>query len=330
MQSLAKPKAQPFARNRALRDASWQAVYDAMKTDPAVHVFGEGAQVKAKFDAPQMLADFPDRIHTMPISEDGNLNFCVGAALMGCKPLCDVISADFLYRAMDSLVNTAAKLEGHTIVIRAETLLGGPTTGQRPEASLAHVPGLNVVIPSTPEDAYGLMATALAVPGVTVYFEDRMIEDAEFGKNIWLRESVPFGSLSVRLLVKGSHVAVLTYGVMRQRIERLLQAQGFDNDFYKEPDYRADLYDLQSIWPLPLDYLEYGHIFKRTSNLLIVEPDIQEFGVGAEIAAWVAERMPRIRVRRLGAKRSTISAAPSLQYTALPSDQEILDAIASF
>ena len=132
MSSLAiKPKSQPFARNRLLRDASWQAVYDAMRLSPDLHVFGEGAQVKSHFDAPKIEADFPERVHTMPIAEDGGVNFAVGAALMGYTPLYDVISADFLFRAMDSIVNTAAKLEGHTIVIRAETLIGGPTTGQR-------------------------------------------------------------------------------------------------------------------------------------------------------------------------------------------------------
>src|SRR3990167_4997984 len=105
-------KATPFARNRLLRDASWKAVYDAMAKDPSVYVFGEGAQVKATFDAPKMAADFSDRIVTLPISEDGNVNLCAGTALMGYTPVCDLISADFSYRAMDSLVNTCAKMDG--------------------------------------------------------------------------------------------------------------------------------------------------------------------------------------------------------------------------
>ena len=137
---LASPTKSPFSRSHLLRDASYQAVYDVMVTDPAVHLFGEGAEVKVHYDAPAIERDFPGRVHTLPISEDGNVNFAVGASLVGIKAIVDIISADFLYRAMDSIANTAAKLnfvmgpgrEPSTIVIRAEFLLGGPTTGQRP------------------------------------------------------------------------------------------------------------------------------------------------------------------------------------------------------
>ena len=319
----------PFARPRLLRDASWKAVHEAMRANPAVHVFGEGAEVKAFYDAPAMLKEFPGRIHTLPISEDGNLNVACGAALMGTVPVVDMISCDFLYRAMDSIVNTAAKLEGRTIVLRAETILGGPTTGQRPEASLAHVPGLYVAIPSTPRDSYGLMVAALGRAGVTVFIEDRMVQDGEAWSvhDLETVEPLPFGNLAVRFLVKGSNCAILTYGVMRQSIERLLKEQAF-NDFYAEPNHRADLYDLRSIYPIDWRYLKEGHIFRRTRNLLIVEPDIVYGGVGAEIAAWVAENMPSVRIKRLGARRETMDAAHPER--SLPADQEVLDAIAGF
>src|SRR3990167_7243486 len=229
--SLPKPARFSFARNHLIRDASWRAVYDAMK-DSLVHLFGEGAAVKAHYDAPDIERDFPDRVHTMPISEDGNVNFAVGAALMGVVPIVDVISADFLYRAMDSICNTAAKLDfvtgkPHTIVIRAEFLTGGPTTGQRPEALFTHIPGLRVVIPSTPRDAYGLMKSALATPGVTLFFEDRMISDAGpfHPADLKVGESVPLGVISARQWVVRGIAAIFTYGVMRQVVERVLQRQ---------------------------------------------------------------------------------------------------------
>src|SRR3990167_6632602 len=341
MNSLAtRPKANPFARNRLLRDASWQAVYDAMRRSPDVHVFGEGAQIKSRFDAPKIEAEFPERVHTMPIAEDGGLNFAVGAALMGYTPLYDVISADFLFRAMDSIVNTAAKLEGHTIVIRAETLIGGPTTGQRPEAMFAHIPNLNVVIPSTPHDAYGLMAAALQHPGVTLYIEDRMIEDS----GPWLAgdretgETVPIGPIGVRWFPmrtpvrKMPLVTVLAYGVMRQRAERLLASwlEAWDGDYSAEPNLSVDMLDLRSIYPLDLDYLKHGRYgLHRTRKLLIIEPDVVHGGVGAEIAAWVAEEMPDVRVKRLGAPRRTVPAAPSEHHRMFPSEEEMRDAILS-
>ena len=232
LKSLAKPKSQPFARNRLLRDASLQAVYDAMAADPSVHLFGEGAHIKVHYDAPKIEADFLPRVHTLPICEDGNTNYAAGAALAGVKPIVDIISSDFLYRAMDSICNTSAKLNfvrhGQppvTMVIRAEFLTGGPTTGQRPEALFAHIPGLRVVIPSTPHDAYGLMRTALATPGVTIYFEDRMIDDAQPWNKHDLKtgETVPIGKASYRRYGQRGTAIVVTYGVLRQRVELLLE-----------------------------------------------------------------------------------------------------------
>lgn len=336
----------PFTRNRLLRDASWKAVHDAMRTDASVHVFGEGAVVKASYDAPDMLFDFPMRIHTLPISEDGNVNFAVGAALMGITPIVDIISADFLFRAMDSICNTAAKLDfvtgkQHTIVIRAETLIGGPTTGQRPEAMFAHVPGLNVVIPSTPHDAYGLMATALKTPGVTLFIEDRMIVDSGpwLTGDLEVGEAVPFGSVGLRWLPMTTQarkvplVTVLAYGVMRQRAEAILAPwlANWNGDPYAEPNLSVDLLDLRSIYPVDYSYLTQGRSsLSRTGKLLIIEPDIKYGGVGAEIAATIAELMPFVKVKRLGAKRETIAARADRHHLYLPSDQEVIDAIVNF
>ena len=343
MLSLTKPKAQPFARNHLLRDASWKAVHDAMRADPMIHVFGEGAQIKAHYDAPELLAAFPSHFHTMPIAEDGSVNFAVGTALMGYKPIIDVISCDFLFRAMDGIVNTAAKLEGRTIVIRAETLLGGPTTGQRPEAMFCHVPGLRVVCPSTPRDAYGLMAAALKTPVVTIFIEDREISDS----GPWLTgdlvtgevQSVLASSPNKRFLPMSSAaklvpvVTVLAYGVMRPVVERAVAPWllYWDGDYYAEPNYSIDLLDMPVLCPFDFDYLEHGRYgLKRTGKLLIVEPDVVYGGVGAEIAAWVAENMPEVKVKRLGAPKRAIPASPALHGGMLPSEEEILDAIASF
>lgn len=330
---LSKP--QPFARNHVLRDAFGRAVYDAMKANPSVYLFGEGAEVKQHYDAPMILRDFPERILTTPIAEDGLVNFALGAALLGIVPVVDIISADFLYRAMDSICNTAAKFNAvrpdqapRTLVIRAEFMVGSPSTGQRPEALFAHIPGLTVHVPSTPADAYGLMATALKTPGVHLLFEDRMVADNGcFQPEDFYSPSVPFGRLSWRLRNPGASLTILTYGVMRQRVEALVS----------EHRGHVNLYDLRSIYPL--DMTGIIDAVKRTGRLLIVEPDVVHAGVGAEIAAQVAERLPHeipiglgethVRIKRLGAPRVTIPASMGLHARMLPSDQEILDAIAA-
>jgi len=338
VQLLEQQKKSPFNRNHVIRDAIGKAIYDQMGLDQSIHLFGEGAQVKVHYDAPDIERDFADRVHTLPISEDGSINFCVGASLLGVKPIYDLITADFAYRAMDSIANTAAKQnflreDKSTIVIRSEFLTGGPTTGQRPEALFTHIPGLNVVVPSTPWDAYGLMLTALRTPGVTLFFEDRMIEDDEFsnsnglwGKDIPLMEPIPFGMSSWALRGQRSNVTVLTYGVMRQVVQRALAPYKFNHDYYAdEYPMLCDVIDLRCLYPI--DWAFIKKMLERTGKLLVIEPDVTYGGVGAEIAATISEEMPHVRVKRLGAPRATIPASKSLHGQMLPTEGQVLDAI---
>lgn len=310
-----------FSRNHLIRDALGQALYDAMSQDSSIHLFGEGAHVKVHYDAPNIEADFPDRVHTMPISEDGNTNFAVGASLLGVKPVVDVIGADFLHRTLDSICNTAAKLnftrpdqEPRTIVIRSEFLTGGPTTGQRPEALFTHIPGLRVVVPSTPWEAYGIMRSALVTSGVTLVFEDRMIEDEDdsgFEGGFFC----PLGVASWCQRGLWSDPTILTYGVMRQVAERVI----------RKHNIQCTLIDLRSLSPIDWPFIEEK--LSRCSKLLVIEPDITYGGIGAEILAHVAEEMPWVKVKRLGAPMATIPAAMSLHGEMLPGEKEILDAI---
>ncbi len=314
-------KANPFARNHEIRDAIGQALYDGMAQDETVHLFGEGCEAKQHYDAPQIERDFADRIHTMPISEDGNANFAVGASLLGIKPVVDIIGADFLYRCMDSICNTAAKLDfvsgqEHTIVIRAEFLTGGPTTGQRPEALFTHIPGLRVVIPSTPRDAYGLMRTALTTPGVTLFFEDRMIQDTGpfTPEDLVLGDTVSFGKVAMRRYGDRGQPLVITYGIMRQVVERALELRR-----------GVRVLDLRTIYPIDWETLRW--CMSRHNRILIVEPDITYGGVGAEIAATLAQEFVCVQIKRLGATRETIPAAMSLHSQMMPDAEEIIDAI---
>jgi len=332
MQLLEQQKKSPFNRNHALRDAIGKAIHDQMALDQSIHLFGEGAQVKVHYDAPDIERDFAGRVHTLPISEDGNTGFAVGASLLGVKLVVDIITADFLYRAMDSICNTAAKQnflreDKSTIVIRSEFLVGGPTTGQRPEALFTHIPGLRVVVPSTPRDAYGLMLTALRTPGVTLFFEDRMIADDGFWteEDRRLEDALPFGVPLVRQIGLRGSCTILTYGIMRQTVEDILRAWKWNGDPYVEPNLGAGLVDLRSIYPIGWDFIKFD--VERTGRLLIIEPDVIYGGVGAEIVATIAEDMPHVRVKRLGAPRATIPASKSLHDRMLPTREAIIDAI---
>ena len=319
-------KAIPFLRNRLIRDAINQAIYDAMREDPSIYILGEGAWVKAHYDAPQILAEFPERIVTLPISEDGNTNFAVGASLLGIKPIVNHITADFTFRAMDSIVNTAAKLNfvlpdsepRRTIVIQAEFLTGGPTTGQRNEMLFARIPGLNVVIPSIPRDAYQLMRQALAEPGITLFFEDRQIEDSETLPSDFCtgQMTAPF-KWSIRSRNYEPALVILTYGLMRQRVESVLATEKIEG---------ALVYELCTLSQLPIGLI--GMYIRPSGKLLIVEPDIAFGGIGAEIIAQLHEQLDRpFKAVRLGGPREVIPASRDGQARMLPSREEILEAI---
>lgn len=320
-------KSRTWFRNRLVRDGIYQAIYERMKVDPSIFLFGEGAHMKVHFDAPNIEKEFSNRVVTLPISEDGNTNFAIGTSLVGVKPIVDVISSDFLFRTMDSICNTAAKLSyvsevsGHpkTIVVRSEFLFGGPTSGQRLESLFTRIPGLNVVIPSNPKDALGLMRTALERSGVTIFFEDRMISDATTKSSDMLdgsSEKIPFGKGKVRKA--GNSLTVISYATTLREIESLIDANEFD----------CELIDLRCLYPL--DYQTICDSVRRTGKVLIVEPDVVFSGIGAEIGAYIAESCfssLKAPIKRLGAPRSIIPVSMDMHKFMLPSKEEITKAI---
>jgi pyruvate/2-oxoglutarate/acetoin dehydrogenase E1 component len=291
-----------------------------MKVDPSIYIMGEGSHMKIHFDSPQIEKEFPDRIITLPISEDANTNFALGMALAGAKPIVDVITADFLYRTMDSICNTVAKSnfvsDPKTIVIRSEFMTAGPTTGQRPESLFTHIPGLNVVIPSNPLDARGLMDTTLETKAATLFFEDRMIEDkTTFPDDMdTYLDIIPLGKAKIRR--KGRKLTIVSYALTLRMLDILIETKNLD----------YELIDLRSIYPVDYDLI--AESVKRTGRLLVVEPDVAYAGVGAEIASQISERCFDYLahpVTRLGAPRTTIPASRSLHDFMLPSEKRILE-----
>lgn len=295
----------PWHRNRKIRDGICEAIYSEMCTNDRIYLLGEGAHMKVHFDAPKIEKKFPKRVVTLPISEDGNGNMAVGMALAGLIPIVDVISSDFLFRAMDSICNTMAKLgtvqEPRTIIVKAEFLTGGPTSGQRIEAMFTHVPGLTVAIPSTPMDAYHMMQKALGSKEITLLFEDRMIKDEWFDKD-------PVNSCEYSTETPG--LTTVSYGITYVLAHRALKGKKFD------------LFDIQTLYPLNLDRVLES--LGRTKKLLIVEPSAVFMGIGAEIAAQASEKIPGCKIRRLGGPRRTIPASRDLHKKMMPTEADIL------
>ncbi|HEV2139032.1 MAG TPA: transketolase C-terminal domain-containing protein [Nitrososphaerales archaeon] len=316
-------------RNLLIRKGISTAIYETMKTDQLVYIMGEGAHMKVHFDAPYIEKEFSNRVVTWPIAEDSGVNFALGASLLGVKPIFDVITADFLFRVMDSVCNTCATTtyiageQANPIIIRGEFLLFAPSTGQRLEAVFGHIPNLNVVVPSNQVDAYHLMLDALRRKEVTVFFEDRMVADASMKPVDKLdyaarRSPTKIGEAFVRK--RGNKLTVVSYALTLQRTEEVLD---------EHPDWDVELIDLITI--KPFDREKVLDSVLKTGKLLVVEPDIVTGGTGAEVVAAMVELVNElgrdIRVKRIGAPLRTIPASPSLHDLIIPNKGRIERAI---
>lgn len=323
-------KKDPWFRNRLVRDAIYEAIYEAMQARPEIYLLGEGAHMKVHFDAPNIERGFKDRIVTMPISEDANSNFAVGMSLAGLVPIVDVISSDFLFRTMDAICNTMAKSgtvgKPRTMIVRAEFLTGGPTSGQRIESLFCHIPGLRVVVPSNPADAYACMRFALTCKQPTIFFEDREIVDTDIPDTLkrpsdtWPASGCRWaiGHPNGMLHISPKPITIVSYGIMCHRLENLLR---------DTPNIH--LLDLRTL--SPLDTRTILESVTLTSRLLIVEPSNQFMGIGAEIAAQVAQKLKYCEfyceIIRVGGPHKTIPASREKHDEMLPSNEQILQAI---
>jgi pyruvate dehydrogenase E1 component beta subunit len=266
-----------------------QALRDAMTQDDTVVLLGEDiAGAGGSFKATRDLLDVfgPDRVRDTPISEASMVSLAVGAAMTGLRPVVEIMFMDFVTLAMDGLVNQAAKARfmfgGRSsvpMVLRTPHgggLNAGPQHSQCLEAWLAHVPGLKVVCPATPDDAYGLLRTAIADPDPVVFVENK----AMYGRkgDVDTTQSIPLGK--ARVAREGRDVSIVTYGAT---VHVCMAAA----DRLAESGIEAEVIDLRTIQPWDAETVMAS--LKRTHRLVIVHEAVQAFGVGAEIAAHVAD-----------------------------------------
>ncbi|MBI1948814.1 MAG: pyruvate dehydrogenase [Deltaproteobacteria bacterium] len=318
---------------RIFEDAIDAAIADAMASDERVVLFG--------LDVPMLRAGLyarfgEGRVLGAPISEGAYLTAAVGAAMAGLRPVVEIMMVDFMGVALDALLNHAAKLEGFThgrwrcpLVVRTACGAGygdGGQHGQTLWGLLAGIPGLTVVAPSTPDDAYGLMASALAHDGPVVLLEHKLLtknwlEFVGSGGRAGLSfdvpadghegevsgRPVPFGKAVVRR--RGDDVTLVSLGVGVHRAlaaAELLAAEGIS----------AEVLDLRSV--LPLDEGAVLASVRRTGRLLVVDEDYRRFGLSGELAAVVAEHGVAARFARV-CTDDTIPFARHLEAAALPS-----------
>ena len=313
-------------------EAIREGLAQAMEADPRVFLFGEdvGVYGGAFGVSGDLLKRFgPERVIDTPISELGLAGAAVGAALTGMRPVLEIQFSDFVTLAMEQIVNQAAKIRfmfgGKASVPMVVRLPSGSGTGaagqhsQSLEAWFAHVPGLKVVQPSTPHDAKGLLLAAIDDPNPVLIFEHKLLYKTK-GTVPSAPYRVPIGKAVVRR--EGRDVTIVAASIMTLRAlaaaERLAQ-EGID----------AEVIDLRSL--RPIDFATIAGSVRKTGRLVVVYEGVKTMGIGAEIAAQVAEdddvfRALKAPIVRLGGADSPIPYNPVLEKATVPQESDIFTA----
>ncbi|SEP26790.1 alpha-ketoacid dehydrogenase subunit beta [Trujillonella endophytica] len=287
-------------RTMSYRDAIRAAMLEEMRRDPAVVVFCEDARFWT-MPTNGFVDEFgPDRVPIMPISEEGFTGAAIGAAMTGLRPIVDYTISNLMYVAWDQLVNHAAKnrylFGGQTsvpIVFRAAMKYANATAAQhsdRPYPQLMNVPGLKIVVPSTPADALGLLKSAIRDDDPVVYFEPLML----WGRKGEVPDGdhlVPIGRAAVAR--EGSDVTVVAIGdavPAALTVAEHLAGEGIE----------VEVIDPRTL--VPLDTAAILDSVAKTGRLVVADPAHRTCGAAAEISARVAEegfdslRAPIVRV----------------------------------
>jgi 2-oxoisovalerate dehydrogenase E1 component len=310
------------------------AVHDALEHELAAddRVFVAGIDVAAGgnvFGLTRGLQErFGERVRDTPISESAIVGVGVGAAMAGMRPVVELMYLDFLGVCLDQLLNQAAKLPFMTggaarmaLTVRTQFGAGrssGSQHSQSLEALLAHIPGLSVVMPSTPADTYGLLRAAIQDPNPVVFIEHRLLYGMK-GPRPPEDHLVPIG----RAAVVRTGVDITVVSVSRMVHEALAAA-----DMVADDDISVEVIDLRTV--APLDTTTILESVARTSRLLIAHEAVVPFGIGAEIAATVARDAfwsLDAPIERVGAPPTPPPYAPELERAWLPDRNAIADAI---
>ena len=314
----------PVSTARLIR----QALQDAMEDDASVFLAGIDVGGGNVFGITRGLKDrWPDRVLDTPISETAVMGLAVGSAMAGLRPVVELMYLDFIGVCLDQVLNQAAKLRFMTggavtlpLVIRTQFGSGrssGSQHSQSLEAMLAHIPGLTVVMPSSGEDYYGLLRTAIEDDNPVIFIENRLLYERKAAAPP-ATHRVPFGQ--AKIARPGTDLTIVSWS---QMVQRALQAA----DELAADGIAAEVIDLRTI--VPLDRQCILSSLSRTNRLVIAQDAVTDFGAGAEIAALaVGEGFWSLDapVARVGAPRSPAPYAPSLEQAWMPSAASIVTA----
>ena len=317
-------------RELTFAQAVREALAEEMRRDSRVCIFGEDvAEAGTPFKVLSGLVEEfgAERVMDTPISEAGFTGMGVGAAMTGLRPVVDIMFGDFLTLTMDQMVNQAAKvhyMSGGTwkVPMVLRTTLGATRRSaaqhsQSLHAWLSHVPGLKVVMPSTPYDAKGLLKTAIRDENPVVFFEDKMMYKLQ-GPVPEEEYTIPLGVADVKR--EGEDITIVATSSMVQvalGAAELLEKIGVS----------AEVIDPRTTWPL--DERTLIESAKKTSRAMVVDEGYGRYGVTGEIAAVIAAGAfysLEAPVKRMGAMHVPIPFSPLLEDVTVPTEQTVFEA----
>jgi pyruvate/2-oxoglutarate/acetoin dehydrogenase E1 component len=302
-------------------------IREEMRRDSRVFVIGEDVGVYG--GAFKVTLGFQEefgawRVIDAPLSETAIVGGCTGAAIMGMRPVAEMQFADFISCAWDHLVTVAAKQRWRAgtavpMVVRLPSgggFSGGPFHSQNPESSFAHIPGLKCVCPSTPEDAKGLIISAIQDPNPVLFFEHKHLYRRIKGEVPDERYTTPIGK--ARIHREGADVSVITWGAMVYTAADA--AAKLD-----EEGASVEIVDLRTV--MPWDKAAVLESARKTSKVLVLHEDTRTGGFGAEIAATIAEEAYEDLdgpVKRIAAPDAPVPFSPVLEKAYIPQVEDVL------
>jgi len=307
-------------------EAISDALREELRADERVLVMGEdvGAFGGAFKVTDGFVEEFGEaRVMDTPLAEAAIVGTAVGAAVVGMRPVCEMQFADFVACGFDQLVNVAGKTHYRSglavpIVVRLPSgggFSGGPFHSQNPEAWFMHAPGLKVVAPSTPEDAKGLLTTAIRDPNPVVFLEHKHLYRRVKGEVPAGTYETPF---SARLAREGEDLTVIAYGAMVHAALEATQDIGGAS---------VEVLDLRSLVPLDTEAILAS--VAKTSKVVIVDEANETCAAGAQVAALIAEHAFEQLdgpIRRVATPDVPIPFSPPLEQAVLPNVDRIRDA----
>ena len=319
-------------REITYRDAIREAIREEMQRDETVFMVGEDiAKYGGGFGVSRdLLGEFGEkRIRSTPIAELGTTGLGVGAAIMGLRPIVEIMYVDFSLLALDQIANQAGMMRYRfggqvkvPLVIRATQGAGrgtGAHHSQSLEALFYGFPGIKIALPSNPRDAKGLLKTAIRDDNPVVFLESKQ----QYNEKGFVPEEeylIPFGKANV--VREGEDITIIAISSMVK--EAIKAAQELE-----KRNVSAEIIDIRTLYPLDIDLLEASLI--KTGRLIVISESIKTGGAAADIVAKLMETKAFYRLDapplHIGAKLSPFPLNRNLEKALLPSSESILEAV---